>query len=320
MFKRQIGSLIGIGGVIFFLLTLKPMQSAQLKLKAFLYTQDFEEIDPFKFWTTNGDYTENFKGLTEEKFVSGKKSFKLDVTFGEKGHYFYWGIPIKVPAEGNLKFSGHIYLGEETTGGTAGLGPNVLISSAPYEYASSGCGPFEKGKKGEWKLIEGDLVDFGKKVADAQISGGPAWLWGAKRENVGVYIDRIGLFIYGKKGERMVVYVDEIKIEGEVPGEEAYKETLKERWTPVKERFGEKISYWLKALSASEAELKTLNNLSAEANELKKEVERKLSSLNKTVEKAEKSGYITNGKQKEIDEFLGQFKNIVFNIKAISGE
>jgi len=158
---------------------------------------------------------------------------------------------------------------------------------------------------------------IGKKIADGQTA---KTVWEAKAENIGVYIDNIGLFLYGEKGGRMVVYVDDIKIEGEVPTEEAYKEALKKRWVPVKKKTDEKISYWEKALGANEAELKTLTNLSEEANGLKKEVEGKIIAVKKKVEDSKTRGYITNGQQREIDEFLEQFKDIIFNIKAVSGE
>ena len=173
-------------------------------------------------------------------------------------------MPKKVPAEGKLKFSGHIFVGEETTG-SAGLGANVYFPPTTH----SGYPISEYVEKGEWKPIEGDLVKSGKYLANIATS---RYICGVTEENVGIDIDKIGIFLRGKKGKRVVVYVDDIKIEGEVPTEEAYKGEIQRRWAPAKERFIEKINSWEKALEEREKEISSLTNLSSEAEKMKKEV------------------------------------------------
>ena len=59
------------------------------------YSEGFEENDPVTFWTNGGkgEYQVNFKGLTSERAHSGKKSFKLDITFLRDGTFSYWAGP-----------------------------------------------------------------------------------------------------------------------------------------------------------------------------------------------------------------------------------
>lgn len=274
----------------------------------FLYTQDFEEIDSVSFQVSDGEYTVNFKGLTEEKAYSGKKSFKLDVTF-KKGSFFYWEIPIRIPAEGRLQFSGRLLLGEETTG-RVGLGANVIFPPTTH----SGLNSFSIHTKEDWQLIrEEDIAKWSKKLAHAVFP----LAWEANEENVGVYVYSIGLFLWGREGQRVVVYVDDIKIEGEVPGEEDYKEEINRRWSPAKAKIDEKICSWEKALDEIEDSLTALINLSPESEKTKNEVEQKTNSLRAKVEEIKKKGFINLSEQKEIDTILEQLKDIISNIKQI---
>lgn len=54
---------------------------------------DFEDgVDPVVAWASNGTYKVHFKGVTEEKAHSGRRSFKLDVEL-TGATYVYWSIP-----------------------------------------------------------------------------------------------------------------------------------------------------------------------------------------------------------------------------------
>jgi len=309
MFKKILGSLVC--GV--FLLGL-VVRASGLEMREYRYSQDFEESDPVQFWASNGKYIVNFKGLTEEKSFSGQKSFKLDVTFTE-GDYAYWSIPVKmIPAEGNLKFSCRILVEEGTTG-TAGLDANVYYppSSISVSHPFDFLGP----TKSEWKLIERDLVGYGKEIFTVlQLSN--RLPWGAKKENLGVYIDRIGLFLYGSKDKRVVVYVDDLKIWGRVPTEESYQKEIKKRWVPVEERFNEEIESWQTTLQEEEEQLSSLNDLPPEAEKIEREAAEKISFLKADIEKIKKRGYIDSSEHQNIAFSLAQLKNPINNIKLIS--
>ncbi len=305
--------LVGVGSVVF-LFSAFMAGAGELEMRHFLFQEDFEESDPVKSWVTNGKYTVNFKGLTEENFFSGKKSFKLDVTFQE-GRYFYWKLPLpkSIPAEGKLKYSGYIYLGEESTG-TAVLGVQLGIAGGNKEIGSGSPKFGGARSKGEWKLIEGDIVSSGKSLA----MGIASERWGVKKENVGVYVGRTGLFLFGRKGKRVVVYVDDIKIEGEIPIEGSYKQEIKRRWAPVKKKFAEKISLWEKALEKRQKEIASLIDLSPEAEKKKEEVKEKIDSLKGRIKAITSRRYIRFSEQREIDLLLEGSRKSIKNVKFIS--
>ena len=78
--------------ILFYPMFIQPAAAEDVR-----YLEDFETEDPVKFWTDGGQsvkYRINFKGLTTERSHSGKKSFKLDITFLESGDFTYWSGPI----------------------------------------------------------------------------------------------------------------------------------------------------------------------------------------------------------------------------------
>ncbi|MDD4018925.1 MAG: hypothetical protein PHV28_13395, partial [Kiritimatiellae bacterium] len=200
-----------------------------LKQAPFERRFDFEDgADPVVAWASNASYTVSFKGITEEQAFSGKRAFKLDMTF-RSGSYVYWSIPVRAVAEGSLRVSASMRIGEGSTG-RAGVGANVLCMPTGH----SGCGSYlieSMGTtRGEWVRRETDLVAQAKDVA-ASIARKYVAL--ADGSNVGAVLDRIGLFIGGKAGDRVVVYLDDIRMEGSVPSEADYAEQVAVRWAPV---------------------------------------------------------------------------------------
>lgn len=244
----------------------------------FHFEEGFEERDPFVFWTTDGSYTINSKGLTEEKAFSGSKSFKLDVTFHE-GRYFYWRIPLRVPAEGKLRFSGRLLVAEETKA-KAGLGFNVLYPPS----RNSGCGPFAyegfASTPGEWKRVEGDVVAWAKEKADEGI---PKHNWGATGGNAGAIVNLIGLFVRSGGGDRMVVYVDALALEGEVPVETAYREELARRWGPYEKKVRATAAGWRTAVEALAGRLRGVVPKTSAGERLRDEAQSRIVSLGETI-------------------------------------
>ena len=94
--------------------------ASALPLSRFSYAEDFEERDPVSFWTSNGEVEVNFKGLTEEQALTGKRSFKLDITV-KSGSYHYWRAPVRMPCAGKARFTGAILVTECKSAGLMGL-------------------------------------------------------------------------------------------------------------------------------------------------------------------------------------------------------
>ena len=200
-----------------------------LKQEPFALRYDFEDgADPFVAWASNASYTVNFKGITEEQAFSGRRAFKLDMTFGS-GSYVYWSVPVRAAAEGVLRLSASMRIGEGSAG-RAGVGANVLCVPS----AHSGCGSYlienRETTQGQWLRREMDLVPQAGEVA-ANIARKYVAL--ADGDNVGAVVDRIGLFIGGKAGDRVVVYLDDIRLEGSVPSEADYAKQVAARWAPL---------------------------------------------------------------------------------------
>lgn len=196
---------------------------ADLKMRSYEYQQDFEKSDPFQHWYSNGTYTINSKGLSKNRASSGNRSFKLDVTFGT-ATYLYFKIPIRVPAVGQLIFTCDIYV-EGSDGPKATLGTNVLLSPVN----TSGIHTIEwiNDSIPDWIRQSSDLIAAGSKVVKYHAEHSIA---NVTTGDVGIWIDKIGLFINAPSGGRIVLYVDNVQIKGEVPDDPTYKSLANKNW------------------------------------------------------------------------------------------
>ena len=104
--------------------------SVHLGAGEFRYQEDFENTDPVLFWTSNGSYELRFKGITEEDAHEGRRSLKINVTF-QGASYVYFRVPLRVPVEGRLRFSGWIKVIESSPGASrterSGDGPEKSL-------------------------------------------------------------------------------------------------------------------------------------------------------------------------------------------------
>ena len=287
----------------------------------FLYSQDFESgTDPVVFWTSSKKKcTVSFKGVTDERAHSGKRSFKLDVTLDETAR-FLWRIPLarKVPAAGKLQFSGYMLLGEGTTA-EATLG--VSYGLPPTRH--TGCtwwGPLLRSTDGRWKMLGNDLVQQGKQTTRAVVAF--AGSWGVQAENVGAVAEGIILDLRGEAGQRVVLYVDDLEIRGSVPSDAAYRDEIKRRWAPVTTVVGPKVAAWEAALREVEERLASLTNLSPQAEGMRRETIGKIRDVKAKIADMQKADMKKEGIRKadprEIESFLGQMENVSVNIKAVS--
>ena len=296
-----------------------PRASAQdaeeAQTRPFQYTEGFESaVDPVRFWTSyEKKYTVHSKGVTSERARSGRQSFKLDVTFDEASR-FLWHIPLEkqVPAGGKLAFSGHMLLGEETTG-TATLGLSFCFRptshcgcTAPYT--------FHESTEGEWEPIGGDFVQRGRQIAGSIMHRFMAQVRG---EHVGVFLERIILDLRGEAGQRVVLYVDDLELSGQVPTEDAYREEMAERWAPAQEALEDQFAQWEAALDQAETALAALEDLSPEAEGLRREMAAKARDAREKVAAATEAGQIRKHEQVEIDSVLARLEH-VSTIKALS--
>jgi hypothetical protein len=198
-----------------------------LTLHSYSYFQDFEKEDPFEKWKSNGTYTVNYKGLTTERSSSGKKSFKIDITFGS-ATYVCYNIPIKVPSVGTLSFNGNLNV-SRTTGSTAAFGTNISLAPIPYSSTII----FEKQgvSSTKWTRQSSDLVLNSAKKANILLS---KFCAEATIDDVGIWTDSVGVYLFGKKGDKITVFIDNISLKGVVPAIEEYTVYSNDSWKKYK--------------------------------------------------------------------------------------
>lgn len=271
-----------------------PVESRQVNWK-----EDFEANDPVEFWATKAKYIVNFKGLTDEAAASGKKSFKLDVTFSESG-YFYWDVPVKLPAEGQLLFSGKMLLGKETTG-TAGLGINTILPPTSH----SGCDECNRISTtgGKWLSVESDVAAWTLKKAN-NVSNSIAFV---EAGNVGRMIDRIGIFLRGNAGQRVVLYVDDLKLEGKIPAAENYDAIVGQRWKETQERMAAAFAEQASIIRKVRTQLAAIVGGDESTARFKDTVSRALTDVESAICEARKKGSISRN----------EFLNIVWRLRNI---
>ena len=200
------------------------------------YFEGFEEKDPVTFWTNagNGTYKVNFKGLTSEKSLSGKKSFKLDITFLKEGYYNYWeGPTIDIPIIPGMKMTGYIYV-EKNDVASVTLGTSFFSRAVPMQGKGDGRGAchiirsLKKSDMGKWIKLDADL-NVAAKSTVGDVPGVMLEKW---------YISICGIL---GKGARLVIYLDDISVEGTVPVN--WKETSKKEiqaWISLKKKASNK--------------------------------------------------------------------------------
>jgi len=305
------GSLIALAGIH----AAYAQQLEQASTVPFGYSEGFEGAeDPVKFWTSyDKKYTVNFKGLTDEKAHSGKQSFKLDVTF-EQASRFLWHIALEepVPSVGELRFSGHMLLGEGTTG-TATLGQSFRLPPTSHQGCTSPY-KFYSSTQGKWQALEGDCVARGRQVADGVMGIFSA---GARGENVGVLLEKIIFDLRGEAGQRVVLYVDDLRLSGEIPTEAAYARETADRWAPIKETYTERLASWQAVLDKAARDLALLDDLSPRAEQLRRGSQAEVAAARAKIQATRAAGDIRKTQQDEIQGFFRRLEH-VSAIQAIS--
>jgi hypothetical protein len=293
-----------------------------LALRAFSFQEGFEgETDPVSFWSTNGKYVVNFKGLTTERAFSGRKSLKLDVTITE-GSYCFWQIPLRAPAEGKLKCAARVLAEQADTFNRFGLGVNcIILPPFPNYTTTSRMFPTYEKTDGQWKLLEVDVVRTGRAMLEQFL---PTLVWGASAENVAVLANNVCFYLTSKRQPgtegRIVVYIDDISVSGEVPGEAEFLREGEKRWAPAKERSIAQIAAWEKRAADAERELAALTNLPAEAAKIKEQLVARLAGTKRAIEDAKRDGRIAPAAREQIDPFVRQLPVFLSNIRILAGK
>lgn len=272
----------------------------ELPLQPFRYTEGFEgETPPIELWASRGT-PPVIAALapSAERAFEGRRSLKIDITFGD-GTYYYFGVPLRVPAAGKLTMSARLWV-EEGNQNSVGFGPNFVFPPTSH----SGCVPIESVSKptGEWKLIQGDLVERGGHTA-AIVMG--QYVRGVEAKDVGVMVDRWAIFCTGEPGRRVVAYLDDIRIEGEVPAEGACLEQSRASFEGARTRFLAEVQTWEEQLAAARPSLAAASAQAAAAPRLVEAVTAAEKRCRELLAAFRKDGYAAPAEAAQVQSDLG---------------
>ena len=152
-----------------------------------VFTEGFEGDGEMTLWTSNGPYKVNFAGPTEERAATGKRSFKIDVTWTGCTYNYWWLAPLWIPCYGNPVVRGKVYAER----GGANLGYAFAVPEAGINWG----------------------VHYGVKVGES--SDG----WTEFRSSAvgpgadATHVQGIAVYLEPDKEGRTVVYVDDLEVE-----------------------------------------------------------------------------------------------------------
>jgi len=280
-------------------------------IEDYLYMIDFEEVNPLKEWVSNGNYTINFIGLTDEKSFSGKKSLKLDITLNS-GTYHYWKIPLPIiSTEGNLKMSAKIYV-ENGSSATLGIGAN-------YKYLPSNLTGTTTVKKiteptNGWITQELDLTSSSFKTAQVAYEIDKD---GLLIGDTGLYMDSIGIFLYGGENKHIVVYIDDIQIKGQTLKLNSYNQEVSTRWNKLVKLLTDNIDTWTSKLINAKTTLRSTNTNSSFLNNMKQITLDDITTITNSINTFNNKGYITKYKKDFIESEILNIETAIQNIPKI---
>lgn len=197
----------------------------------FRYHESFEgeETPSLAVLASNARYTTNSSGITDEQAFSGRRSYKVDLTF-HQGSYCFLVFPLEVPVAGKLRFSGQILIGEGTTG-RAGAGVPVR-SSPPILRQANGSRHFPWFRDSQrWHEVRADAIESGHILASQELARN---VWGVKAEDLALYTQGVALYLSPRPDPmaegRVVVYVDDLSVEGEIPARRDFEAEKARSW------------------------------------------------------------------------------------------
>ena len=166
-----------------------------------VYSEDFEGEGRMTVWAHSAGYKVNFAGPSEECAATGKRSFKIDVTWDDDCKYLYWWTRAMVPLYGHPVVTGKL----RAERGGASFG---------HAYALP-----EKGITGNKGIgVEVGSLPDGWTQWRSSAAGAPG---------EATYVQGVSVYLEPDEERRTVVYVDDLQIEAALP--EGYEPALKAR-------------------------------------------------------------------------------------------
>ena len=186
-------------------------------------TYDFESQNPFRYWTSNGAYKINELRIVASDDLSHGLVGKIDVELIDAS-YVYFSIDTNLPLDGSFRLSGDIRI-EKAVNASATLGANIAITpirrSGVYTLQPIKCPSGWVNQSANIGLVSREKA---AKIVDRSF-------YGVSVDDVGVWLDRIGLFVRGKPGGRIVIDLDNIRLKGDLPDPTAFVAKTEAAWS-----------------------------------------------------------------------------------------
>jgi len=266
-------------------------------------------------WASNGEFTINYLGFTNEKMFNGKKTFKIDITL-ENATYCNLQIPLekRIPATGNLQLSVNYFISNKNEGQIAfgcsysyyPSSLNGLVSSSKFSLPSS-----------RWNFTS---VDITEKAPIAK-----NWIfekYGDKLGifNTGTYIDRAEIYLSGKKHQRIVLYISDLVISGDIPNITDYNKLINEKWNESQNLLENYLLIWSDQLNLIDIELNNFNISQTFASVTFQKTLKKLNKLKQQLNLIKQRKYLVDGEKNQIKTDLSALKYAIHNIKYLNNK
>ena len=194
----------------------------------FKLVYDFTASNPFQYWTSNGDYKIHDLSIVPSTDPARGNVGKFDIELID-ARYVYLSIPARVPLDGSLKLSGDIRV-TRTHGASVAIGTNIATSPV----RRSGVYMLNALEKpSTWKTQSANVGYAGREKASKLVD---RYFHGVTVDDVGVWLDKIGVFVRGKPGGRIIFEIDNVRLEGQVPEKERYAKERDQTWAASCER------------------------------------------------------------------------------------
>ncbi|MDJ0784957.1 MAG: hypothetical protein QNJ22_23525 [Desulfosarcinaceae bacterium] len=216
-------------GVLWFIISLAWPAHAQLV--DFRY--NFEEQPHFELWSSNGSYKIHRFTTVDATDPARGKVLSIDLEL-VTARYVYFAIPTQVPLDGSLILEGDIRV-LNTRNAAVALGANIALSpvrrTGVYKLS-----PISTPT--DWVTHKTDIGLASREKATKLVD---TYFYGAQVDDVGVWLDRIGLFIEGQPGARISLQVDRVLLDGHTPDPVGYERLKQTAWSNAGKRIQKRL-------------------------------------------------------------------------------
>lgn len=194
--------------------------------QSYNYQESFETNNSFEYWTSNGSYTINYFGLSNEKASEGNSSLKMDLSIsgsGDKECYYYWKLPVNTNLHGTLDFSADLFM-DSTTAQYVKIGYHYIFPPTSIERTPT---PAGVTKYNQWVTqslrVSDDVIYHADYFAKNKI-------YGSTYQDFGRELQFIHLIIKAKGAKRLIFYIDNVRLTGEIMSPLDYKNYYLSSW------------------------------------------------------------------------------------------